>query len=192
MATRKAKKKRPARKPSAKKLTEKQELFAREYVIDRNGKQAAIRAGYAEKGAEVQASKMLRIPKVRDRVRELIAKQFERMDVTTDRIYDEMARVAFSNLSDYVNVDEDGAVVLFPWEDMPREAFAAVSEVSETPGKYGRTRRIRMHDKLGALRDLAKLKGMDPDDTPEEKARRIAEGLRELAAATFIPAPGEA
>jgi phage terminase small subunit len=46
-------------------LTPRQAAFVREYVKDNNGKQAAIRAGYSEKGAEVQASELLRIPKVR-------------------------------------------------------------------------------------------------------------------------------
>ncbi|WP_198585325.1 terminase small subunit, partial [Escherichia coli] len=39
------------------KLTDKQELFAREYLKDLNGTQAAIRAGYSEKTANEQASR---------------------------------------------------------------------------------------------------------------------------------------
>ena len=40
-------------------LTKKQEQFCREYLVDLNGKRAAIRAGYSEKTAEVQVSKLL-------------------------------------------------------------------------------------------------------------------------------------
>jgi len=40
-------------------LTAKQERFCREYVIDLNGTQAAIRSGYSSKGADVQACRML-------------------------------------------------------------------------------------------------------------------------------------
>lgn len=39
--------------------------FAREYLIDRNGKQAAIRAGYAAKHAEQRAAKLLKDLRVR-------------------------------------------------------------------------------------------------------------------------------
>ncbi len=37
-------------------LTPRQATFVRHYLIDRNGKQAAIRAGYSVRTAEVQAS----------------------------------------------------------------------------------------------------------------------------------------
>ncbi len=45
-------------------LTGKQALFAQEYLVDRNGTAAAKRAGYGEAGAHVEASHLLRNPKV--------------------------------------------------------------------------------------------------------------------------------
>ena len=41
------------------KLTPKQEMFVREYLVDLNGTQAAIRAGYSPKTANEQASRLL-------------------------------------------------------------------------------------------------------------------------------------
>jgi phage terminase small subunit len=49
-------------------VTPKQQRFVEEYVIDSNGKQAAIRAGYSPKTAEVQASRLLSNAKVREMV----------------------------------------------------------------------------------------------------------------------------
>lgn len=49
-------------------MTPKQQRFVEEYVIDSNGKQAAIRAGYSPKTAEVQASRLLSNAKVRETV----------------------------------------------------------------------------------------------------------------------------
>ena len=56
--------KRPPRKPpkaapesSKGALPPQQASFAREYLVDLNGKQAAIRAGYSPKTAEMQASR---------------------------------------------------------------------------------------------------------------------------------------
>ena len=43
---------------AAQKLTPKQTLFVAEYLVDHNGKQAAIRAGYAPRSAEMQASRL--------------------------------------------------------------------------------------------------------------------------------------
>ena len=40
-------------------LNPKQKRFVSEYLIDLNAKQAAIRAGYSPKTAEVQASRLL-------------------------------------------------------------------------------------------------------------------------------------
>lgn len=46
-------------------LSPKQARFCQEYIIDLNATQAAIRAGYAPKRAAEQASKMLKVPKIR-------------------------------------------------------------------------------------------------------------------------------
>jgi phage terminase small subunit len=45
-------------------MTRKQQLFADEYVKDFNGRQAAVRAGFAEAGAAVSASRMLNNPNI--------------------------------------------------------------------------------------------------------------------------------
>ena len=47
-------------------LTEKQQRFCQEYLIDLNGTQAAIRAGYSKKTADMQASRMLTKDKIKD------------------------------------------------------------------------------------------------------------------------------
>ena len=44
---------------STKKLTPKQQCFIEEYLIDLNGAESAIRAGYSEKTAKQQASRLL-------------------------------------------------------------------------------------------------------------------------------------
>lgn len=52
------------RQDTAQRLTPRQRRFVDEYLLDLNGKQAAIRAGYSPKTAEVLASQTLRNPKV--------------------------------------------------------------------------------------------------------------------------------
>ena len=46
-------------------LTGKQQLFVSEYLIDFNATQAAIRAGYSVKTAEVMGSKLLKNPRIK-------------------------------------------------------------------------------------------------------------------------------
>ncbi len=50
-------------------MTAKQKLFCSEYVKDYNATQAAIRAGYSEKTAASQASRLLKDPKILEEIR---------------------------------------------------------------------------------------------------------------------------
>lgn len=65
-------------------MTDRQERFCREYVIDYNGTQAAIRAGYREKTAGSTANENLKKPEILARVRELQAEQVERLSISAD------------------------------------------------------------------------------------------------------------
>ncbi|EKN4765911.1 MULTISPECIES: terminase small subunit [Yersinia] len=68
------------------KLTDKQELFAREYLKDLNATQAAIRAGYSEKTAQVQSSRLLSNVMVQQRVSELAAERNSRVGIDADYV----------------------------------------------------------------------------------------------------------
>lgn len=56
-------------------MTEKQEAFCREYLIDYNATQAAIRAGYSEKGANGQGTRLLANASIKSRLAELKAER---------------------------------------------------------------------------------------------------------------------
>lgn len=62
----------------------KHERFCQEYLIDLNGTQAAIRAGYNERSAASQASALLRNPNILARVGELRKEQRERLALNAD------------------------------------------------------------------------------------------------------------
>lgn len=75
-------------------LTEKQRAFVREYLVDLNGTQAAIRAGYSPDTAESQASRLLRNAKVSAAVGEAIAARAERVEIKADDVLRDIARIA--------------------------------------------------------------------------------------------------
>lgn len=75
-------------------LTSKQEQFCREYLIDLNAKQAAIRTGYSEKTAEVQGSRLLSNAKVASRVAELKSERVQRVEITADYVLSGLKEVA--------------------------------------------------------------------------------------------------
>lgn len=67
-------------------LTEKKRRFCEEYIVDSNGAQAAIRAGYSPNGARVQAARLLRQPEVCAYVEELRAPIKEQNMITTGEV----------------------------------------------------------------------------------------------------------
>ncbi len=67
-------------------LTSKQACFTQEYLIDLNATQAAIRAGYSPKTAEVQGSRLLGNAKVREAVETGMKARSERTEITQDEV----------------------------------------------------------------------------------------------------------
>lgn len=63
------------------KLTPKQEMFCKEYLIDLNATQAAIRAGYSEKTAQRIGSENLSKPLIAERIQELMNKRSEKVEI---------------------------------------------------------------------------------------------------------------
>jgi phage terminase small subunit len=81
-------KKNPASKSAApgSRLTPKQALFVAEYLVDLNATQAAIRAGYSERTAEQQGSRLLQHPLIAEAIEAAMAKRSERVEITQDMV----------------------------------------------------------------------------------------------------------
>ena len=69
-----------------KRLTERERFFVRQYLVDLNGTQAAIRSGYSEKTAASQASRLLRKSDVQAYRDALLQEQFDAIGVTKHSI----------------------------------------------------------------------------------------------------------
>lgn len=67
-------------------MTPKQEQFCREYLIDNNATQAAIRAGYSEKTANHIVSRLLSDVGIQAKIKELRAEQTKRLEYTADDV----------------------------------------------------------------------------------------------------------
>ena len=144
-------------------LNKRQELFCREYIVDMNGTQAAIRAGYKPDNAKVVACQMLQKPEIRFCVAKLQEKAFERLDLNAQRVLYELACIAFANAQDFTRVGSDGEPEL-DMSKMSREQWAAIAEYNEdsTGGQNDGERRlivrrkVKMLDKVAALGLLGK------------------------------------
>jgi phage terminase small subunit len=114
-------------------LTERQRAFVAEYLIDLNGTQAAIRAGYAPNSAGEQAVRLLADARIAAAVERGKAARNARVGITADTVLSEMAALATSNIDHYV-IDDDGNVVLAP--GAPTGAMSAVQSVQKKIRKH--------------------------------------------------------
>ncbi len=77
----------------------KYEAFCQEFMIDSNGAQAAIRAGYSENGANVKGSQLLTIVSVQNRLAVLRAKLSEETGVDAAMVIEGFRKIATGTLS---------------------------------------------------------------------------------------------
>ncbi len=87
------------------KLTPKQNAFVREYLIDLNATQAAIRAGYSPKTAEEQGYQLLRKTSVKAEIQTAMDERSQRSEITADRVLKEISRLAFFDPRKLLNAD---------------------------------------------------------------------------------------
>ena len=74
-------------------LNEKQKQFCEEYIIDLNGTQAAIRAGYSKKTANRIASELLSKLDIQEYICELKNKRSERVKYSQDELMRDILEV---------------------------------------------------------------------------------------------------
>lgn len=146
------------------KLTAKQQRFVEEYLIDLNATQAYIRAGYKNyDSAGVEANKTLNNPKVRQAVDEAMAERSRRTGINQDRVIQEIAKLAFVNISNAVDLNtgkiKPGAT---------EEDLACIQSIKIKPTEFGTEREIKFYDKKGSLEQLGRHLGLFKDKAEVE------------------------
>lgn len=161
-------------------MTPKQQAFVAEYLIDLNGTQAAIRAGYSERTANEQASRLLTNVSVRSAIAEAQQKRSERTGITADRVLQELARIAFFDIRKLYNAD--GSMKL-PAE-LDDDTAAALTGVDIQETKVGEdaatiiTRKAKVIERTGALTLAMRHLGMLKDRLEVEDVTDRAEQMR--------------
>ena len=89
----------------SKKLTAKQQKFIDEYLIDLNATRA-YKAAYpkSDEAANAASSRLLRNVKVQEQITIEQQDIQDRTKITQDRVVQELAKIAFSNATDYIEV----------------------------------------------------------------------------------------
>ncbi len=159
-------------------MTKKQKRFVEEYLIDLNATQAAIRAGYSPDTARQIGNENLSKLDIRARIDRAMAERSRRTGINQDRVLRELARIAFANARDVINM-EDATLK----EDACPDDTAAIQSVKvKTFGEDGVEREIRMGDKLKALEMLGRHLGMFKDNLnlTVETSQKLDDILRQI------------
>lgn len=78
------------------KLRPQQQMFVQEYLVDKHGTNAAIRAGYSAKTARIQAAQLLTRPNIKAAVALGLEKQAQRLQISADDVVQEFAKIGFA------------------------------------------------------------------------------------------------
>src|SRR5262245_48924654 len=174
-------------------LSYKQLRFIDEYMIDLNGCQAALRAGYSW-GAARKANRILAGPAVKAEIAARTAKLAEQASITVAEIVERLAAILRATMRDYLRLTEKGELVLDFSRATPHQ-MAAVQhvEIDRAAGEDAdgaKKFRLRLYDKiaaadkllrhLGAYRERVELSG--PEGRPIEVATPPVTAERRLAA----------
>lgn len=156
-------------------LTPKQQLFIQEYLVDLNATQAAIRAGYSENTAYSIGQENLKKPEIQEAVQKFMKLREIRTQITQDRVLAELAKIAFSDLNEFVEVDESGKIKVKPSNQVDG---TVLSEISESVTQNGRTKKVKLHDKMKALELIGRHLAMFTDKQ-EIKVNKTEENDKE-------------
>lgn len=147
-------------------ITAKQKRFCEEYVIDLNGTQAAIRAGYSKKTANEQAARLLAYASIKNYISELKAVKFQENKITAQRVIDELVKIGLANVQDFVN----GGNNVLELKNLDADKTAAVSSVKTTINENtgSITTELKFHNKVSALEMLGRHFGIFEKDNSQK------------------------
>lgn len=155
------------------KLTPKQEQFCREYVVDFNATQAAIRAGYSKKTARQIGEQNLSKVYIAERVKELKKPREDAPKNLREKILKRLETIAFTDLNEFMEneyyEDPDTGEKTFYSRRIKEDLFesdklAAIAGLE--PGAYGT--KLKFKDQLKAIEMLSRHIGLFNEDTTQK------------------------
>jgi len=158
-----------------KKLSDREQQFVNEYLVDFNANHAARRAGYAPTKTNYKVKQRKAVAAA---IEKAIAARSRRTQITADRVLREYARIAFADIRSFAK-GQEGVSDLERVAALSDDEAAAVVEFSGTPD--GKGLKVKLHDKKRALDALARHLGLfNKKQEPVESTSVRAERIREL------------
>lgn len=158
-------------------MTEKQKIFADEYLIDLNATRA-YRVAYPsvkkDETARANGSRMLTNANVSRYISERMQERQQRTEITQDMVIKELAAIAFSRATDYAAV-KGGTVCIKDTDSLTDNQIRAIAGIKE--GANGIE--VKLNDKEKALELLGRHLGMW-NDKLDINAPALDDSLKEM------------
>lgn len=131
------------------KLTVREQLFIKHYLIDLNQHQAAKRAGY--KAWAKMSVQVMQKPEVRDYIRRAMEKRCKKFEAEAEKVIQDLADIAHLDRSQAFRV-QDGQVIVTDTDLLPERLRRCISKVAQT--QHGL--KIEFDDRVKALELLGR------------------------------------
>ena len=145
-------------------LPPRQAQFVAEYVVDFNGAQAAMRAGYSKRTARIKASQLLARPEIKQAVEAQAQQKAEQRGLEADSVVERLSEIAFGDIRELF--DETGR--LKKVTELSRETAALIASVGVN--RSGTTQ-VKLVSRLRALELLMRHLGLLQPAVELEPAR---------------------
>lgn len=133
-------------------LTEKQEEFCFQYLIDFNATKAAIRAGYSKRTARQQGYENLKKPDIQRKISELKNERKEKYEITVEKTLREAAKIAYSNLREFLDFSgKEGLVSIEKLKKLHPDEFSCIQEIEKNPTLFGDKLKIKLFPKMQGI-----------------------------------------
>lgn len=161
-------------------LTPKQDMFVREYLVDLNATQAAIRAGYSVKTAEEQGYQLLRKTSVQAAIQAGMDKRAVSVDISATRVLNEIAKLAFFDPRKLLN-DDGTPKRIHELDDETAAAVAGIDIVTKGNDDLGYADivKIKLADKSKNLELLGRHLKLFTDKIELDVGGELAQRMKE-------------
>ena len=177
-------------------LTDKQQLAAHYYctrgIIDvKQGyswSQAMRDAGYKEGYITKCQFTLRRHPGIDKLIKKTKQDILDKLNITAEKVINELAGIGFSNISNYLNIDGDGEVAFKDFQGIGLEKLAAIESIKVNTTKQGKdkentTTQFKLCSKLNALEQLGKHLGVFREDNAQKQPQTANIAIIESEAA---------
>jgi hypothetical protein len=94
-------------------------------------------------------------------------------ELRREAVVQELEAIGAGEATDVIRWDDMGRVTLTPSDELSDRAKRSIKKVKVTPNQFGNQIEVEMHDKLSALRLLAKHRGLLEPNAGDQKPSMI-------------------